>query len=160
MDTDSFIIDNKTSDFYEDIEDDVKERTDTSNYEVNRSLPTEKNKKLIGLMKDERPKTYSYLMDNGKNDKKVKRTKKCVIKLRPKFNDYKDRLLNNEIIFKSQQRFQSEAHNAYNEEVNKIPLSSSDDKNLQAYDRITSYLYGTSAEKVCKTEMLSKVNIK
>ena len=53
MDTDSSIINIKTKDFYEDIADNVKKRFDTSNYEVNRSLPTGKNKKVIGLMKDE-----------------------------------------------------------------------------------------------------------
>ena len=93
------------------------------------------------------PKTYSYLMDDGNSDKKTKGTKKCVIKRIIKFNDYKDCLLNNEIILKSQQRFKSEAHN---EEVNKITLSSNDGKRLQTYDRITSYPYGTSAGKVCK----------
>ena len=77
-----------------------------------------------------------------------------------KFNDYKDCLLNNEITFKSQQKFKSERHNVYTEDVNKIALSSNDDKRLQTYDRITSYPYGASAEKVCKTEILSKVNIK
>ena len=107
-----------------------------------------------------RPKTYSYLMDNGNSDKKAKGTKKCVIKRILKFNDYKDCLLNNKIILKSQQRFKSEAHNVYTEEVNKIALSSNDDKRLQTFDRITSYPYGTSAGKVCKTEMLSKVHIK
>ena len=76
-----------------------------------------------------------------------------------KFNDYKDCLIKNEIIFKSQQRFKSEAHNVCTEEVNKIALSSNDYKRLQIYDRITSYPYGTSAGNVCKTEMLSKVNI-
>ena len=49
--------------------------------------------------------------------------------------------------------------NVYTEEVNKIALGSNDDKRLLTYDRITSYPYGTSAGKVCKTEMLSKVNI-
>ena len=95
---------------YEDIEDDVKKIFDTSNYEVNRPLHTRKNKKVTELMKDEiagkittefvalRAKTYSYLMDDGKNDKKAKGAKKCVIKLRLKFNDYKYYLLNNEII--------------------------------------------------------------
>ena len=107
-----------------------------------------------------RPKAYSYLMDNGNSDKKAKGTKKCVIKRILKFNDYKDCLLNNKIILKSQQRFTSEAHNVYTEEVNKIALSSNDDKRLQTFDRITSYPYGTSAGKVCKTEMLSKVHIK
>ena len=72
-----------------------------------------------------------------------------------KFNDYKDCLLNNEIILKSQQRFKSEANNVYTEDY-KI----NDDKRLQTFDRITSYPYRASARKVCKTEMLSKVNIK
>ena len=90
--------------------------------------------------------------------KKVKETKKYVIKQRLKFNDYKDCLLNNEIILKSQQKFKIEARNVYTEEINKIALSSDDDKRLQTFDRITSYPYGTSAGNVCKTEMLSKVN--
>ena len=53
MDTDSFIIHIKTEDFYKDIANDLEKRFDTSNYEVNRPLPTVKNKKVIGLMKDE-----------------------------------------------------------------------------------------------------------
>ena len=84
MDTDSFVMNIKTEDFYKDIANDVEKRFDTSNYEVNRALPTGKNKKVIGLMKDElggkiitefvtlRPKTYSYLTDDGKEDKKAK----------------------------------------------------------------------------------------
>ena len=53
MDTDIFIINIKTEDFYEDIANDVEKRFDTSNYEVSRPLPKGKNKKVIGLMKDE-----------------------------------------------------------------------------------------------------------
>ena len=172
IDTDSFIMHIKTEDFYTDIANDVEKRFDTSNYEVNRPLPIGKNKKVIGLMKDElggkimtefaalRPKTYSYLTDDCKEDIKAKGTKKCVIKRRLKFNDYKDCLLNNKIVLKSQQRFKSESHDVYTEEINKIALSSNDDKRLQTFDRITSYPYGASAGKVCKTELLSKVNIK
>ena len=172
MDTDSFIMHIKTEDFYKDIANDVEKRFDTSNYEVNRPLPTGKNKIVIGLMKDElrgkimtefvalRPKTYSYVTDDCEEDKKVKGTKKCVIKRKLKFNDYRDCLLNNKIVLKSQQRFKSEKHDVHTEEVNKIALSSNDDKRLQTFDRITSYPYGTSAGKVCKTELLSKVNIK
>ena len=52
MDTDSFVMNIKTSDFYKDIANDVDKRLDTSNYEVDRPLPTGKNKKVIGLMKD------------------------------------------------------------------------------------------------------------
>ena len=52
IDTDSFIMHIKTEDFYKDIVDDVEKRFDISNYEINRPLPTEKNKKVIGLKKD------------------------------------------------------------------------------------------------------------
>ena len=52
-------------------------------------------------------------MDDGENDKKAKGTKKCVIKKNLKVDDYKDCLLNNEIMLKLQQRFKSEAHNVY-----------------------------------------------
>ena len=52
MDPDSFIMHIKTEDFYKDIADDVEKRFDTSNYEINRPLPTGNNKKGIGLMKD------------------------------------------------------------------------------------------------------------
>ena len=69
-----------------------------------------------------RPKTYSYLMDDDSKHKKAKGTKKCVIKRRLKFNDYKNCLFNNEIILKPQQRFKSEADNVYTEEINKIAL--------------------------------------
>ena len=65
-------------------------------------------------------------------------------------------MLNDEIILKSQQRFKSERHDVYTEEINKIALSSNDDKRLQTFDRITSYPYGTSAGK---TELLSKVKL-
>ena len=107
-----------------------------------------------------RPKTYSYLIDDGKNDKKAKETKNCVTKEVLKFNDYKDCLLNDKITLKTQQRFKSEPHNVCTEEINKIALSSYDGERLQTFDRITTYPYGTSAGKVFKTEILSKVNIK
>ena len=105
MDIDSFIMNIKTNDFYENIANDVENRFDTSNYEVNRPLPMGKNKKVISLMKDElggkiitefvtsRPKTYSYLTDDGKKDEKAKGTKKCIIKKMIKFNDYKKCML-------------------------------------------------------------------
>ena len=37
---------------------------------------------------------------------------------------------------------------------------SNDNKRLKTFDRITSYPFAASAGKVCKTELLSKVNIK
>ena len=129
---DSFVMHIKTNDFYKYISDDVDNRFNTSNYEVKRPLPIGKNKKVIGLMKDElrgeiitefialRPKTYSYLTDNDKIDKNTKGTKKCVIKKMIKFDDYKRWLLNDKVILKSQQRFINNKHDVYTEDVNKI----------------------------------------
>ena len=63
-------------------------------------------------------------------------------------------------MLKSQLRFKSERHHVYTEEINKVALSSNDDKRLENLVEITAYPYGTSAGRVCKTELLSKVNIK
>ena len=93
-DTDSFIINIITEDFFVDISDDVERWFDTSNYDENdkKPLPIGQNKKVIGLFKDElggkiikefcvlRAKTCSYLMDDGNEVKKSKGTKKCIIK--------------------------------------------------------------------------------
>ena len=101
MDTDSFIVHVKTDDIYKYIAQDVEIRFDTSNFESDRPLPKGKNKKLIGLMKNDlsgqiikdfvalRTKTHSYLKDNNKS-KKAKGTKKCVIKGKFKFQYYKN----------------------------------------------------------------------
>ena len=59
-----------------------------------------------------------------------------------KFNDYKKCLLNDEVIFKSQQGFISKNHDVYTENINKIALSSNDDKRIVSLDKITSYPYG------------------
>ena len=154
METGSFTMSIKTNDFYKDIANDVEKRFDTSNYEVTRPLPTGKNKKVIGLMKDElggkiitefvtlRPKTYSYLINDCKEDKKTTGTKKCVIKRMIKFNDYKNCLLKDEVILKSQQRYISKKHDVYTENINKIALSNNDDKITVSSDKITSYPYG------------------
>ena len=126
---------------------------------LHRPLPKGKNKKVIGLMKDElggkiitefvtlRPKTYSYLTEDGKEDKKAKGTKKCVIKNMIKF-DYKKCLLNDEVILKSQQRFISKKHDVYTENINKITLINNDDKRIVSSDKITSYPYGCKGDIV------------
>ena len=60
-----------------------------------------------------------------------------------KFNDYKDCLLNDKVVLKSQQRFTSEKHDVYTENINKIALISNDDKR-----KITSYPYGYKGKHV------------
>ena len=84
MGTDSLIVNLKTTNVHKDIVDDVGKRFGTSNYEIQRPLPIGKNKKVIGLMKIRLggkiitefvrigPKTYSYLIDDGRSDKRAK----------------------------------------------------------------------------------------
>ena len=164
-DTDSFIIYIKTEDFFEDISNDVEKWFDTSNYNKKDKipLPIGKNKKLPDLFKDElggkiiaefvalRPK-HSYLDDDCNKHKKSKGTKRCVIKQKTMFQNFKDCLLNNKNVYGSQQRFKSYNHDVYTEEVNKIALNSNDDKRLQTFDGIETYPYGTNAFKKCESE--------
>ena len=101
MGTGSFTVSIITDDNYKDTAEDVETRFDTLNYELDRALPKGRNKKVIGLMKGEldgkimaklvglRAKTYSYLVDDGSEDKKAKNTKKCFIKRKHKFENYK-----------------------------------------------------------------------
>ena len=104
-----------------------------------------------------RAKTYTHLMDDDNENKKVKTVKRCVIKRALMFENYKHSLFSNKAIMRSQQRFKSNHHNVYTEEVHKIALNSIDNKRLQIFDRVTTYPYGTDAFKVCKSEMLSKI---
>ena len=106
-----------------------------------------------------RAKTYSYLDYDGKEEKKAKGTKKCVVKRKIKFSDYKICLFNNNPVLRSQEVFKSEFHDVYTLRLNEIALSSNDDKRLQTYHKIATYPYGTGVGKVCKTELLSKVKL-
>ena len=102
-----------------------------------------------------RTKTYAYIMDDDVEKKEAKGTKKCIIMCRIRFKDYTDSILKNITILKSQLRFKSDLHNVYTEEVNKIAISSNDDKRLQTYDKVTTYPYGTNAFKVCESEIIT-----
>ena len=59
-------------------------------------------------------------------------------------------------MIKSQQRFRSDHRKVYTEEVNKIALSSNDNKRIQTFDKVTTFPYGTNVFKVCESEMLLK----
>ena len=186
-DTDSFVIHTKTEDFFQDISNDVERYFDTSNYDENdkRPHPVVQNENVPGPFKDElegkiitevlalRAKTYAYLIDgyDDVNDdkikiinKKAKRKKKCLIKRKLIFKNYKDCLFDNETILRSQQRFKSYHHKVYIEGVNKIALSSDDDKRLQAFDGIETHTYGITnmmlkvfetKENVLKIQMIN-----
>ena len=77
-----------------------------------------------------RAEAYAYPLDDDTEMKKAKGTKKCIVKRELTFKNYMDCLFNNEVTTKSQQRF-SNNHRVYTEEVNKIALSSNDNKRLQ-----------------------------
>ena len=114
-------------------------------------------------------KTYSYLIDDGSKDKKEKGKKRCVIKIKIKTKNYKNCLeasnpenkinyleknegnkdsikkghkefiKNNKLLLKTQQGFKSEGYNVLTEKINKIALSSNDDKRMQSIDSIETY---------------------
>ena len=169
-DTDSLIIYVETDDFYKDIASDVDNWFDTSIYNKNDNRPLEigKNKKVIGKFEDGPggkimtefcaliAKAYAYKLDDDTEHKKAKGTKKCIVKREITFKNYVDALFNDKIIIRSQQRFRTDHHRVCKEEVNKIALSSNDDKGIQTFDKVTTFLYGTNVFKVCESEMLSK----
>ena len=146
MNTDSFVYHIKTEDFYEHIAGDVKERFDTSGYSEKdaRPLSIGLNKKVIGLMKDEfggkimtefvalRPKLYAYRKLDGKEDKKCKGIKKCVVEKTLGCNDYKECLFNSvgKSIYSSQLMFRNRNHEVHMVEVNKVALNRDDDKRI------------------------------
>lgn len=106
-DTDSFIYEIRTEDFYKDIQDDVESRFDTSAYPKDHpatkfGFPVKKNKKVIGKMKDDcagkqisetialGAKLYCYKLDNGKETKKCKGVKECILQNEITLENYKN----------------------------------------------------------------------
>ena len=152
MDTDSLIYSIKTEDFYKDIADDVETRFNTSDYVPDRPLPIEKNKKKIGLMKDElggkimkefvslQPKMNSYRVGSSE-PQKCKRITKCVVKCTISFDDYKKCLFSEERSHRSQLLFRSRKHEVKTLEVNKLALSREDDKRI-SINGVASYAIG------------------
>ena len=132
----------RTEDFYEDIKGDVKDRFDTSDYPSNHpsGIPTGCNKKVLGMFKDEaggkiidefvglRAKLYSYKMFEGEESKKCKGVKQLVVKNSITHEDYKNCLFTGTEQLRKMNVIRSHKHDIYTEEVNKVALSSSDDK--------------------------------
>ena len=169
MDTDSFIFLIETDDFYNDIMSDLQKWYDTSkiNQKLNRCLPIGINKGVIGIFKDElngnvvtefaalASKLYAFLDDKDKCEKKAKGVKKCVIKKVLQFDNYNYSLLSDKTIRTIQQRFKNDYHIITTEETNKIALSRKDDKRIQLFDGIHTYLYGI--DKDLLNELESKI---
>ena len=141
-DTDSFMYEIETEDFYKDISGDVKDRFDTSDYPENHpsGIPTGINKKVLGMFKDEaagkiiiafvglRAKLYSFIMEDGKENKRCKGVKKQVVESSITHEDYKTCLRTGKELLRKQNILRSYDHDIFSEEVNKIALSAADDK--------------------------------
>ena len=139
-------------DFYKDINSDVKDKFDTSDYPNNHKsgIITGVNKKVIGMFKDEvagkqithfvglRPKLYSYKVEDEKELKKCKGIKKNVIKKKLDFDDYVKCLFTGEKEMRTMKIIRSQDHNIYSKEVNKVALSNQDDKRFVLKDLINT----------------------
>ena len=155
-DTDSFLYEIQTEDFYKDISGDVKDRFDTSDYPENHpsGIPTGINKKVLGMFKDEaagkvikefvglRAKLYSYKMDEGKENKRCKGIKKAVVEKSITHEDYKTCLETGKEQLRRQNIIRSYEHVLYTEEVNKIALSAADDKRYLLKDSYDTLAWG------------------
>ena len=155
-DTDSLMYEIETEDFYKDISKDVKDRFDTSDYPENHpsGIPTGINKKVLGMFKDEaagkrikefvglRAKLYSFIMEDGKENKRCKGVKKQVVENTITHEDYKTCLRTGKEQLRKQNIIRSYEHEVYTEEVNKIALSSIDDKRYILNDGIHTLAWG------------------
>ena len=155
-DTDSFLYEIQTEDFYKDISGDVKDRFDTSDYPEDHpsGIPTGINKKVLGMFKDEaagkvikefvglRAKLYSYKMEEGKENKKCKGIKKAVVEKSITHEDYKTCLKTGKEQLRRQNIIRSYEHVVYTEEVNKIALSAADDKRYLLKDSFDTLAWG------------------
>ena len=145
-DTDSLAYEITTKGFYKDINSDIEKRFHTSDYPSNHpsGIKTGLNRKVLGMFKDKaggkqivefvglRAKLYSYKMLDGSEDKKCKGVTKNVTKRSIQFDDYR-----------------SHCHEIYTEEINKIALSSDDDKRVIMADGIHTLAYGHTNLKNC-----------
>ena len=149
-DTDSLMYHIQTNDFYKDITPDVEDKFDTSAYPPNHpsGIPVGINQKVIGMFKDEaagssithfvglRPKLYDYKTEGKDEVTKCKGIKKSVVKNTLKFDNYKQCLFSGEKEMRTMRTFQSENHDIYSKEVNKIALSCDDNKRIVLEDKI------------------------
>lgn len=155
-DTDSLMYEIETGDLYKDIDPDVICKFDTSNYPKDHpsGIETGVNKKVIGMFKDEaggkqivefvglRAKLYSFKMDDGIEEKKCKGVKRGVVKGTLSFNDYKSCLFNKQSQMRKMNVIRSHKHNIYTETVNKLTLTSNDNKRIVGVDGIHTLSYG------------------
>ena len=155
-DTDSLCYELETDDFFKDISADVENKFDTSNFEKDHKsgIFYAKNKKVIGMMKDEaggkiieefvglRAKLYSNKIHSGGSTRKCKGIKKAVIKNEITHEDYKNCLFGRKPALRKMNVIRSHSHNIYTEKINKVALSGDDDKRIILEDGIHTLALG------------------
>ena len=87
-------------------------------------------------------KLYSYKMLDGSEDKKCKKLTRNVTKRRILFDDYRECLFSRKEQHRKMNVIRSDCHEIYTEEINKIALSSDDDKRVIIADGIHTLAYG------------------
>ena len=92
-------------------------------------------------------------------DNKIKYLEKNKINIDSLKKNNKKFIRNNKSILKTQQRFKSETHNVFTEEINEITLSSNDDKRMQLFESIETYTHGTSKDLLKEKEEIKCNNI-
>ena len=156
MDTDSLTYEIETEDIYKDMSKNVNEIFDTSNYPKNHpsGIQSGINKKVPGKFKDElggkimvefaglRPKLYSFLTLEDKEEKKCKGIKTSVVKNKITFGDYKECLFNNSILLQEQYGIRSYDHQLFTEKQNKVALTPFDDKRYILEDGVNTLAWG------------------
>ena len=155
-DTDSLAYEIRTKDFYKDINLDIEKRFDTSDYPSNHSsgIKTGLNSKVLGMFKDEAggkrivkfvglsAKLYSYKMLDSSEDKKCKGVTNNGTKRSIKFDDYRECLFRRNDQHRKMNVIRSHCHEIYTEEINRIAVSSDDDKRVIMTDEIHTLAYG------------------
>ena len=157
MDTDSFVYEIETEEFYRDIANDVEKRFDMSGYlkDDNRPLPIGENKKVIGLTKDElggkimtefvalRAEMYAYRkIDNEVEEKRCKDTKKCMVSEGLTFDDYNTCLFDGKTVYRELMLLENNRHEVYTVNKHKIALNRDNDKRLVQVDGIKTLARG------------------
>ena len=156
MDTDGVKYHIKTEDIYKDMNKNVREIFDTSNYPNNHQSGIKNgiNKKVPGKFKDElggepiiayagpRAKLYSYLTLSNIEEKKAKGIKKYAIKNKLIFEDFKECVLNRTTKRITQSNIRSYNHEVYTEIINKVALNWYDDKRYILENGIDTLAWG------------------
>ena len=150
-DTDSLLIFCQCEDLYNDLRDHT-DLFDFSEYPRNHYLYSEKNKKTLGLMKDEtnsspiaefvglRSKMYSFVC-GGKEEKRLKGVGKATVRNNIAFKHYKDVLFSESQKQSTMSVIRSHSHKLFCENISKTSLSAFDDKRY-LINAVESYAYG------------------